>query len=419
MLSFTSFKAPEGVNFIVEGKEGKNLHLEHLEDEVLNGGVAGVAMAFKFLDALNEMMEGSATSSVKITTKWDGAPAIFCGEDPSDGKFFVGTKSVFASNPKLCKSDADVDEFYSESGLNPKLKIALKELSTIGIPKGHVFQGDMMFTSDDLSDQTIDGTDYITFQPNTIVYAIPKGTPLAREIKGCKIGVVFHTDYSGKGELSEYRASFNPAVDKLKRPKGVWIQDAEYSDASGTAMFTKSESKKFSKQIADARKIANRVDKSIIERFASDDKLRVDIKAFMNSKIRQGQKIANTSKMALELLEYLEDKQMKKISKLKTQKTIDAKTSALKEFIAGLMTSKGKIKIVFDLMSAIQEAKDFIVKKLEKVKQMTDTFVKTETGFKVTGPEGFVAVDKMKGNAVKIVDRLEFSMANFNAIKSW
>ena len=184
-------------------------------------------------------------------------------------------------------------------------------------------------------------------------------------------------------------------------------------------MFTAKESKDFSSQIKDARKIASKIDKSLIERFASDEKLRVDVKAFMNSKIRQGQRIGNTAKMAIELLAYLEEKQMKKIAKLKTQKTIDAKTADLKRFISDLTNQKGKVKIVFDLMNAIQTAKDFIVKKLEKVKQMTDTFVKTETGFKVTGPEGFVAVDKMKGNAVKIVDRLEFSMANFNAVKSW
>tara|TARA_B100002019_G_scaffold284959_1_gene293326 strand:- start:43 stop:1299 length:1257 start_codon:yes stop_codon:yes gene_type:complete len=418
VLAFSSFRAPE-TGFIVEGKEGKNLHLEHLEDEVLNGGVEGVTMAFKFLDALQEMMNGSAKSSVKITTKWDGAPAIFCGKDPADGQFFVGTKSVFAQNPKLCKTPKDVDEFYSESGLNPKLKIALAKLKDVGIPDGHVFQGDMMFTSEDLTDKTIDGTDYVTFQPNTIVYAIPKNTPLAKQIKGCKVGVVFHTDYSGKGDLAEYRASFNPNVKALKPAKDVWIQDAEYSDASGTAMFTAKESKDFSGMIKLARAVSKKVDKSLIERFASDEKLRVDIKAFMNSKIRQGQRIGNTAKMALELLAYLEEKQMKKIAKLKTQKNIDAKTADLKKFISDLTKQKGKVKIVFDLMNAIQQAKDYIVKKLEKVKQMTDTFVKTETGFKVTGPEGFVAVDKMKGNAVKIVDRLEFSMANFNAIKSW
>ena len=35
-----------------------------------------------------------------------------------------------------------------------------------------------------------------------------------------------------------------------------------------------------------------------------------------------------------------------------------------------------------------------------------------ENGYEVTGEEGFVAVDKI-GNAIKLVDRLEFSKLNF------
>ena len=48
------------------------------------------------------------------------------------------------------------------------------------------------------------------------------------------------------------------------------------------------------------------------------------------------------------------------------------------------------------------------------------TFLRTAKWFKVTGEEGYVASDKI-GNAVKIVDRLEFSRANFspNVIKGW
>jgi hypothetical protein len=59
-----------------------------------------------------------------------------------------------------------------------------------------------------------------------------------------------------------------------------------------------------------------------------------------------------------------------------------------------------------------------IVRKLEKVKDIK-TLMKTSTGFKVTAPEGFVAIDKLKGGAVKLVDRMEFSMQNFNAAKNW
>jgi len=60
-----------------------------------------------------------------------------------------------------------------------------------------------------------------------------------------------------------------------------------------------------------------------------------------------------------------------------------------------------------------------IIGKLQQLRQVTGSFLKTDDGFKVTNPEGFVAVDRLKGNAVKLVDRLEFSQANFTAAKAW
>ena len=106
------------------------------------------------------MLSGSARSSVNMTVKWDGAPAIFAGIDPSDGKFFVAKKSVFNVNPKLYKTDAEIDDDLS-GDLNAKFKVALKEFSKLGI-KG-VIQGDLMYT-DDLSKETIEGVSYYTFQ---------------------------------------------------------------------------------------------------------------------------------------------------------------------------------------------------------------------------------------------------------------
>ena len=49
------------------------------------------------------------------------------------------------------------------------------------------------------------------------------------------------------------------------------------------------------------------------------------------------------------------------------------------------------------------------------------TFLKTKDGFKISGVEGFVAIDHLSGGAVKIVDRMEFSKANFDpaVLKGW
>ena len=181
------------LSFIQE-QAGKNLHMEHIEDEIINHGVPGGRAAINFLRSLRDMLAGASRSSVNMTVKWDGAPAIFAGIDPSDGKFFVAKKSVFNVNPKLYKTNKEIDDDLSGQ-LNAKFKVALKEFSKLNI-KG-VLQGDLMFTND-LGKTKIDGVSYITFQPNTIVYAVPSDSDFAKVINKAKIGVVWHTTYTGK-----------------------------------------------------------------------------------------------------------------------------------------------------------------------------------------------------------------------------
>jgi len=112
-------------DFLTESKEGKNLHLEHLEDEVLNNGVVGARSAINFLQSLRDMLAGRSATKINVTTKWDGAPAIFVGTNPENGKFFVGTKGVFAKNAKLNYTEEDIDNNHPGEGLNHKLKTAL------------------------------------------------------------------------------------------------------------------------------------------------------------------------------------------------------------------------------------------------------------------------------------------------------
>ena len=108
----------------------KNTHLEHLEDDIFNSGPAGVTNSINYLKSLREMLTtGSGGAQMKVTTKWDGAPAIICGRDPQDGRFFVGTKSVFNKvSPKPCASARGIDELYADEkpGLAVKLKFCLK-----------------------------------------------------------------------------------------------------------------------------------------------------------------------------------------------------------------------------------------------------------------------------------------------------
>ncbi len=222
--------------YLIEAKEGKNLHLEHLEDEVLNNGINGTRAAINFLRSLRDMLAGSAKKSVNVTVKWDGAPAVFAGINPENKKFFVGTKGVFNKTPKVNYTDADIDANHSSAGLNAKLKVALKYLPKLGITD--VLQGDMLFTQDDLSTETIDGIPYTTFTPNTITYAVPKKS--ASKIEKSKMGIVWHTTYSGD-TLQSMRASFGASVKGLTKTNDVWFTDADYKDTSGTINFNKAE----------------------------------------------------------------------------------------------------------------------------------------------------------------------------------
>ena len=403
--------------FLTESKkEGANLHLEHIEDEVLNRGVSGARDAINFLQSLRDMLAGHANSKVNLTTKWDGAPAIFCGINPDNGKFFVGTKGVFNANPKLNYTDADIDANHASEGLNSKLKIALRYLPKLGI-KG-VLQGDMMFAKGDIQNKTIDGEEYITFQPNTIVYAVPADSKLAQMMLAAQMGVVFHTSYTGKS-FSDMKASFNIDIKNLTTTKDVWFRDAYFVDASGTASFTEEETRTVTSILSQAGRTFQTINSLNLNRISTSDVILTYIKTFNNTKVREGLKIKDTRAHTQELMRWVEAKLNKDITDAKKEETKQKRIKEKTEIMRFFRNASNDLKNIFDLMNQLVDVKNMIVKKLQQMKQVTNTFLRTDDGFKVTNPEGFVAVDRLKGNAVKLIDRLEFAHANFNAAKNW
>ena len=401
--------------YITEAKEGKNVHLEHLEDNVLNNGVSGAREAINFLRSLRNMLAGHSDVKVNVTTKWDGSPAIFAGINPENGKFFVGTKSVFNKNAKLNYTDADIDENHPSEGLNDKLKIALAYLPKLGI-KG-ILQGDMMFTKDDLKHETIDGEEYITFQPNTIVYAVPVNTKLAKMMMAAQLGVVFHTSYVGK-EIENMKASFNIDIGHLTTTKDVWFRDASFTDASGSATFTEKETADITSILSQAGRLFNTIPALTLNKIASSETYLTQIKTYNNTKVREGQEIRDTRAHVNGLMKYVEDKLNKEILAAKKADTKEKRIKEKTEVMRFYRINAAQLKNIFDLMNMIIEAKLMIIRKLETIRSI-GTFVRTDDGFRITAPEGFVAVDKLKGNALKLVDRLEFSHQNFNAAKNW
>ena len=401
--------------YLTEAKENKNVHLEHIEDEILNRGVTGAREAINFLRSLRDMLAGHSQSKINVTTKWDGAPAIFCGINPENNKFFVGTKSVFNKNAKLNYTDADIDENHPGEGLNKKLKFALRYLPKLGI-KG-VLQGDMMFTKGDLDRQVIDGESYIIFQPNTIVYAVPADSKLAQSMLSAQIGVVFHTSYTGQ-KLEDMKASFNIDIGRLTPTKDVWFRDASFTDASGSASFTEEETRSITGILSEAGRIFQSINPLVLNRIATNEVTKTFIKTFNNTKVREGKKITDTRAHTLELIRWIEAKLNKEISDAKKEETKKKRIAEKTEIMRFFRNYAAQLKSIFDLQNLMVDAKLMVVRKLETIKSI-GTFVRTDDGFRITAPEGFVAVDRLKGNAVKLVDRLEFSQANFNAQKAW
>ena len=403
-----------------EDHAGKNLHLEHLEDEIINNGVAGGRAAINFLQSLRDMLSGSARSSVNMTVKWDGAPAIFAGIDPSDGKFFVAKKSVFNVNPKLYKTSAEIDEDLS-GDLNAKFKVALTEFSKLRI-KG-VIQGDLMYT-DDLSKETIEGVSYYTFQPNTIVYAVPVDSPLGKIMNTAKVGVVWHTTYTGSA-LQDMKASFGADISKLSKPTTVWMDDATYKDVSGKATFTQKETDAVTKILSQTGKTFQKINSPLLKQFLNlQNSLTgvlsgASLKTYNNSKVRAGEIIKNPKQHAAGYVKWVENSIQKQIDKVKSDKGKEKYTNMQKEYVRDFKKHVNNLTQVITFQNLLVDAKMQIVKKLNSVKGLTDTFIRTPNGYKVTNPEGYVAIDRVSGGAVKLVDRMEFSFNNFTAIKAW
>lgn len=403
-------------NFLVEDKGGKNLHLEHIEDEILNFGIDGARGSINFVRSLRDMLAGANRSSVNMTVKWDGAPAIFAGQDPSDGKFFVAKKGVFAKNPKVYKTNADIDADISSQDLATKMKLALKHLPELGITG--VIQGDFLFSKGDTKDETIDGQKYTTFHPNTIIYAIPYDQ--AKEVRAAKIGIVWHTTYTGDS-FESMRATYGVDVSKFRNSVNVWSQDAMLRDVSGATM-NKTETAAVTKHLSDAGKLFNQISGTTLRELESKQHIAQLIEQYNNTFVRDQKVIPNSKLHVNRLIQWINTKFKKEMDKRKSEKGKLTQAQKLNDILKFFSASnKRSLVNMFELQKNIVLAKLKLINKLNSISSF-DTFVQTKTGYKVkTGAEGFVAIDKLGGDAVKLVDRLEFSYNNFSPdiLKGW
>lgn len=395
----------------------KNLHLEHLEDEIINQGIDGGRGAINFLQGLRDMMKGNSNSSVNMTVKWDGAPAIFCGKHPETGQFFVAKKSLFNKEPKFYTTEQEIKDDSSLSGqLQEKFLTSFKYLSKLSW--SNVMQGDLMFT-DDKKSQKINGEDFITFQPNTILYAVQKDSVLGKEIDDAKMGIVFHTTYTGSS-IDDLSASFGANISTLGRSRDVWVDDASYKDVSGNSTLTAKETLALTSKLSAVGKAFHGIKKKDLEKFMKVQETILQkgaggsYKTYCNTLIREGKYNPSYNDYMKFFESYWRDKV---VAKVKMEKTKQIKTEIGDQLYAEMRGLKKLIENLTDFMNYLVDAKQIIITGLNRIKSI-GTFKKTDKGFEAVNPEGYVAIDKT-GSAVKLVDRMEFAFNNFTAQKNW
>jgi len=392
----------------------KNTHLEHLEDDIINRGSRGGDNAVKFLKSIRNMLAGSSGGKVNMSVKWDGAPAIVCGINPENGKFFVGTKSVFNVKPKINYTPGDIMSNHS-GPVADKLLVCLRELKKLRI-RG-IYQGDLLFTND-TKIQVIDGESMISFTPNTITYATPVNSTLGKKIRRARMGIVFHTSYTGK-DMKSLGAGFG-TISGRSGSTSVFLASAGYTDTSGSSTFTSGELARFDGLIRMAEGSLGKAAVILNEMSRSNDSLSVGfrLKAFFNHYIKNTQghmgKVKTLQKM---FRDYYENILIEEISQRKTPKGKQKYRDLLDQNLKFIDRNESGLYFAIASHVSLGNAKNFLISKLSQI-QSIGHFIRTGNGYRVTNPEGYVAVNRSAG-AVKLVDRLEFSRANFTIAKDW
>ena len=394
--------------------EFKRTHLEHIEDIILTNGYQGGQAVIDYYRGLLVTLQGTSAESVKVSVKWDGAPAVVCGTNPDNGRWFVGTKSVFAQTPKINYTKADIARNHGTDDLGQKLLKCLVHIKKLNIQG--VVQGDLLFTEDDLTRKPINGKQHITFTPNTITYAVEEGTDIAKQIETAKVGIIFHTTYSGDS-LADMDAQAGADVQSFNKSPDVFFDNASYKDVSGSAKFTKEETAKFMQQIDTLEKLLASVPRNLSDMFRGNQDFVPFFQMYINDQVKQGRLPTNANQFVAGFQKFYQDRMEKQIAGLKAQKALALRQEKIKNMPVFLNRLKRPLQAMLNFYRQTQAMKISILQKMNQAMQI-GSFSQTDNGLEVTEPEGFVAVDK-QGGAVKLVDRLGFSRRNLTAIKKF
>jgi hypothetical protein len=394
--------------------EFKRTHLEHIEDIIITDGHVGGQAVVEYFRGLLLTLKGTSSEAMSVSVKWDGAPAVVCGTNPDNGKFFVGTKSVFSKTPKINYTKKDIATNHGTEELGQKLLKCLVHLKKLNIQG--VVQGDLLFVDDSITRKNIDGKPHITFTPNTITYAIPEDGDLAKQIDRAKLGIIFHTTYAGDS-LATMNAQGGADVSSFAQSPDVFFDNATYKDVSGSAKFTDDETKQFYNGIEKLENLLNNVPRDLSSVLGQNTDFVPMFQMYINAMVKQGQLPTDVAKFLLGFKKFYADRMQQQMSGLKAQKALQLRQDKMKQMPQFLSGARAPLQAMLTFYKAVQTMKGFVLKKMNQA-QAIGSFQQTDGGLQVTEPEGFVAVDK-SGNAVKLVDRLGFSRRNLTMVNKF
>jgi hypothetical protein len=371
-------------------------HLTHAEDLPLRAGEVGYHHALGALKAVNDQLEGKMNPS-KVAIKYDGSPSIVFGHNPENGKFFVASKSAFNQTPKLNYSVEDIQKNHGhDPGLVEKLASALEHLKRIA-PKTGVYQGDLMYSEDDKHESK----DHYNFTPNTIMYSIPKKSDEGKKVATAKIGIAIHTQYHGS-TIAKMKASGNVNTAAFQEHKDVHVLPHEVN--LGDALITGKDQTSFEHNIKAAERVHNQLTPNALSS-VSDQKSHLD--TYFNHTVREGKKPSLTG-YRLHLLNHGK----KQVEGVKTAGAKQRHFDVMKKNIEHLEHYEHNFDRFFRLHRHLALAKDALVSQLKT----TTHGYEHSIGGKEASPEGFVV--HHEGYPIKLVNRAEFSRANFEQSKN-
>ena len=394
--------------------EFKRTHLEHIEDIIITDGFEGGKAVVEYFRGLLLTLKGTSSEAIQVSVKWDGAPAVICGINPDNGRFFVGTKSVFAQSPKINYTKRDIAKNHGTDDLGQKLLKCLVHLKKLGMTG--VYQGDLLFTDEEITRKNIDGQPHLTFNPNTITYAVPEQSTLGRTIDAAKVGIIFHTTYTGDS-LADMNASAGADVETFTKSNDVFFDNANYKDVSGTAKFTDEETQSFVNEIDVLENLLSGVPRNLINLIGANKDFVPFFQMYIYAMVKQGKLPTNATQFLSGFRKFYDERMKQQISGLKAQKALQLRQDKMKQMPQFLNKLKQPLQRMLSFYKQVQKMKAIVLRKMNQAMAI-GSFQQTDSGLQVTEPEGFVAVDK-SGTAVKLVDRLGFSRRNLTAIKKF